>query len=552
MLFRHQTQNWALGVLIAIVVAPAALGQTTVTMNVNAAQAAGSISPYIYGRNGDSTTPFTRVGGNRLTAYNWENNSSNAGSDWFHQNDGLMSSSNVPGEAMRPAINNAAANNQALVLTVPMAGYVAADKSPGGDVATSGPNYLQTRFKVSLPSKGAPFTLTPDASDGYVYQDEFINWVENSARQNPDQPIFYSLDNEPDLWSETHARIHPDKATYAELRQRSIDYATAIKAVAPNTLVFGAVNYGWHGFRTLQDAPDRAGRDFHEYFLAEMAAADQAAGKRLIDVLDLHWYPEARGLDANGNSQRIVFGPGQDDGSPGIASARVQSTRSLWDPTYTETSWITQWSTLGPINLLGRVHDDIDTYYPGTKIAITEYNYGGGGHISGGIAQADALGVFGREGVFAAGWWDLSGDADAFTMAAFDMYLDYDGAGSGFGDQAVAASTSDIEKTSIYASIDENDPNRVVLVLINRSTEDVLADLEIAHPGTFQTAQVYQLLASSSAIVQGSDLSLVGNAAEYLMPANSVTTMELYAVPEPGSLVLAGLSAVLLLRRRRL
>ena len=51
------------------------------------------ISPYIYGMNffaGSSlTNPVTldRLGGNRWTGYNWETNASNAGRDWYYQND---------------------------------------------------------------------------------------------------------------------------------------------------------------------------------------------------------------------------------------------------------------------------------------------------------------------------------------------------------------------------------------------------------------------------------------------------------------------------------
>ena len=37
--------------------------------------------------------------------------------------------------------------------------------------------------------------------------------------------------------------------------------------------------------------------------------------------------------------------------------------------------------------------------YPGTKTAITEYNWGAQEHISGAVAQADILGIFGREGL---------------------------------------------------------------------------------------------------------------------------------------------------------
>ena len=35
-------------------------------------------------------------------------------------------------------------------------------------------------------------------------------------------------------------------------------------------------------------------------------------------------------------------------------------------------------------------------------LALTEYNFGAGNHISGAIAQADALGAFGQADTFAA------------------------------------------------------------------------------------------------------------------------------------------------------
>ena len=38
---------------------------------------------------------------------------------------------------------------------------------------------------------------------------------------------------------------------------------------------------------------------FISYYLDEMRTASNAAGKRLLDVLDVHWYPEAQ--DGAGN-----------------------------------------------------------------------------------------------------------------------------------------------------------------------------------------------------------------------------------------------------------
>src|ERR1051326_5704804 len=67
----------------------------------------GDISPYVYGLNQPDwngrtkTLSLYRWGGNRTTAYNWENNASNAGTDWFNQNDSYLGGGETPGKAVR-------------------------------------------------------------------------------------------------------------------------------------------------------------------------------------------------------------------------------------------------------------------------------------------------------------------------------------------------------------------------------------------------------------------------------------------------------------------
>ena len=117
---------------------------------------------------------------------------------------------------------------------------------------TRAPNYLQTRFKQNRPTKGSALSLTPNASDGFVYADEYVNWLKSNFS---DTNLIFDLDNEPDLWQYTHAEVHPNPVTYAEIVKRSTDYATAIKSVWPTAKVAGAVNYGFYGYETLQAAP---------------------------------------------------------------------------------------------------------------------------------------------------------------------------------------------------------------------------------------------------------------------------------------------------------
>ena len=85
-----------------------------VTITINPANTK-AISPYIYGLNfysGNSDAPslltFDRAGGNRWTAYNWINNGSNAGSDYFYENDNYLCNGScnagIPAEAVRTFI----------------------------------------------------------------------------------------------------------------------------------------------------------------------------------------------------------------------------------------------------------------------------------------------------------------------------------------------------------------------------------------------------------------------------------------------------------------
>jgi hypothetical protein len=433
----------------------------TDVVRIDCTKPIGPISPYVYGTNtNDWSGPskyltLGRQGGNRMTAYNWENNASNAGSDWQHQNDAFLGGGDKPGEVPRAAVASAQAAAKAFVVTVPMAGYVAADKNGDGDVNKT-PNHLEVRFRKNAPRKSGTLSYPPSLTDRFVYQNEFVHWLEGTFQPRR-APIFYSLDNEPDLWTGTHDRIRPQKLTYAELVERTVDFASAIKEQAPKGLVFGPVSYGWNGYTSLQDAPDANGRDFLDFYLESMLNAERTKGRRLLDVLDVHWYPEARG---GGN--RVT----ENVDNEAIREARMHAPRSLYDPYYVERSWITD-VIKEPIRLLPRLKLKIANGYPGTKLAITEYNYGGS-DISSAIAQADAVGAFGREGLFAAAWWHLGQDPK-YVFAAFDAYRNYDGKGAAFGDLALRTSTPAFADVPVYASTFVQRERGVVLVLINRT-----------------------------------------------------------------------------------
>lgn len=484
------------------------------------------ISPYIYGANFpfNSKEPqwvqfakgFTvsRMGGNRTTAYNWETNASNAGNDYRYQNDGYMGETDEPAKAVSDFYRPAAANGSVSILTVPCAGYVAADKGPDGDVNKT-PNYLETRFHKSYPSKpGGTYSLFPDTTDRAVYQDEFVNFVEKSKPTGA--KTWYSLDNEPDIWQSTHIRIVPKNVGYAGILERGVAYGSAIKKVAPNSLVFGPASYGWNGFRTFQDATDRDGRDFLDFYLSSMKQAEAKAGKRILDVLDLHWYPEAQG---GGN--RICG----EKNNPETDLARAQAGRSLWDPNYVETSWISDSIGKKPITLLPRTFEQIAQNYPGTKLGITEYDFGGGNEPSGMAAQADVLGIFGRYGVFTACHWGINHDRPA-QVAGFGAFTNFDGKGAKFGSTGIGVSGETPAANSVYASIDPSAKGRIVIVAVNKLS--TVQDFRVGF-ATPATSKAIGYLASPKTPYQPESLLIDRGPKEFSfqLPAYGVGTIEI-------------------------
>ncbi len=487
------------------------------------------ISPFIYGANnhegigfGEIPHTYGRAGGNRWTAYNWETNASNAGSDWYYWNDGYISDSDEAAKPLIDTIRQLFSHNASALITVPIAGYVSADKNQTNVFDT--PNHLQVRFFENRAFKNAPLSLNPDKSDDIVYQDEFVNFIRHNfpeAGKTPARQIFFDLDNEPGLWSSTHEEIHPDPVSYDELTDKNIEYGRAVKSIMPDAKVFGFVAYGFNAYIDLQGAPDsETYGDFINYYLSRMAQAEKKYGFRIVDVLDLHWYSEARG-----NGQRVS----SENNTQAVAEARMQAPRSLWDPGYTEDSWITRYYYNSPIRLIPRIKEKIDSNYPGTGLAFSEYYYGGGDHISGGIAQADFLGIIGREGVFAASLWPGYDSEQTYIKAAFRMYLDYDGSGSSFGDLSIRAATEDNELSSVYASLDSVNPDRMVIIAINKSSAIINGKFSLKICGeNFKNAEIYQLNQSSAEIQTLGPESINGNSFSCGLCPYSVTVFELF------------------------
>jgi hypothetical protein len=502
-------------------------GTGALVLSVDTGAAVHAISPLIYGINpgtlrcSDAGARFglCRLGGNPWSTYNWENNASNPGHDGCFQNDGALGESDTPGAGVTATLDEAVSAGAAALVTLPVLDYVAADKlgaegsSGCGDVRDSGADYLTTRFKLNRARKGSTLANPPDTSDAYVNQDEFVAFLRDRSSGGE---LLFNVGNEPSLWLETHAPLHPEQPTYAEVVARNVEYATLVRDLWPAAKVLGYAGYGWLDFVSLQGAPDATGNgEFVDYYLQALKSASDGYGTPLIDYLDVHWYPE---LYAEGGERIIGNATG-----PEAVALRVQATRSLWDPGYVEPSWIATAS--GAIALIPRLKTKLDQHFPGTKLAISEWSYGGGNHVSGALATADALGIFGREQVGLAAFMSQSDD-DAFVQGAFRVFRNYDGQGAAFGDRSVAAASSDPARASIYASVASDDANRIVIVAINRSDTAEDATLAITHASPLASAQVFVLSAAGPepAAAPALSASSPGTFA-YTLPAYSISVI---------------------------
>jgi fibronectin type 3 domain-containing protein len=516
-----------------------------VIITVNPSQTK-SISPYVYGLNfysGVTGAPpqltFDRAGGNRWTAYNWETNASNAGSDYLYENDDYLSSSTVPAEAVRSFIAGDQSNGLASLITVQLQGLVAGDEN--GPVSVANPPDL-TRFKQVVDQKStvssAPFTITPPTTDANVFMDEFV-WALDQKFSgmgifgaNPTHPTFVSLDNEPELWNSTHLEVQgPNPVTSDAYIAKTITLTEALKNQFPNMVVFGPVHYGFQGIYNWQgelSATPSGANWFPDKYLTALSTASATYGKPLVDVYDFHWYAEE--YDSDGTRSLDLTGSTLTDAQVQLI---VQSPRNLWDPTFTDSTnsnpWIYQELGNTPIALLTRLQAKINAEFPGMKISLTEYESGGWNHIAGTIAQADNLGIFGSQGVFAANFWPPNGTY-SYALAGFRAFRDFDGAGANFGDTSLLATSSNVQNVVVYASSDSTMAGRFVFVAINRSTSSQVT--AVSGLGLSGTAKLYQITAASA---QGQNpvepvsigtMPVSGSSFTITLPALSVTSIE--------------------------
>lgn len=516
-----------------LALAPGALAQVKVSVDPSAD--AHPISPLIYGLNfpSDAQLDLGRItvgrwGGNAVTRYNYEIDTGNTAADYYFENvPGCWSDAGGYCQSP-PADPKEQSGANAFLSTMKDKGAVALFTIPTlGWVAKPPPKYAHP-FDCGCPAAQIPNQNSFDPYDtncgdgiapggnGYLdcgpptntsvatspaWAKEWVSYLVQKFGPSNGKRI-YALDNEPALWSHTHRDIRKEPLGYDELWQRMRDYAVAILEADPTAEIAGPAEWGWPNYlcSDLDDisqgcsesSPDRAahgGTELVAWLLQQAKAYEDANGKRILHYLDLHYYPQG--------------------GDP------PEVTRSLWDPGYTDPSWINE-----KIRLVPRMRDWVSQNYPGTKLAISEYDFYSHGEPVGAVTYAEVLGVFAREGVHVATAWSPPDPGEA-AFAAYRLYRNYDGQGAGFEGVSVKATVDPGAGVEAYAAAGEE---RLTVALVNENGQPAEVQVSL---GNFEPGSQAALWSNDGGaeITKAGDFDVAGGTVTVTLPPMSIAML---------------------------
>jgi len=528
---------------------------TSVSVDANANR--HPINPNIYGiAYGDAhdivtlNVPLQRWGGNSTTRYNWQIDAHSAAADWYFET--YADSSGTPGASADSyvATTRSAGNGAEPMFTIPMIDFL----------ANLGPN-RGTLAGFSVKKYGLQTSTDPwnsDAGNGVssatgknitgndpkdtgvanstAVQQSWVQHFVNTYGQasSPTGIKYYILDNEPSLWNSTHRDVHPNPSTYDEMYNKIVAYATAIRAADPHAKIAGMEEWSWwamyfSGFDQANgsagansDYNTHAGTYYYPWLLQKLYAYKQATGTPLIDILTVHCYNAI---------------PNDNDDSAAAQQTRNAETRVLWDPNFQDPSWY------GDIGIHGRVLSWIptlkamvNTYHPGLEIGCTEYNWGDEANLNGATTQADVLGIYGREGLDLATRWTVAKNTSTtpttyyVTYLASQIYRNYDGKNSTFGDTSVTAATANPDQLSAFAAVRSSD-GALTVTVINKQQGSTPVTVSLANFPTTGTAQAWQINSpSQTSIARLADVAVASNTIATTVPSQSITLFVIPAV----------------------
>jgi len=517
-------------------------GDRRAEMTVSCEAPGHRISPLVYGiayiplRDRKEQHQFSlgasarRWGGNHTSRFNWElGNAWNTGADWYFRN---VNYSGRPSWTWTDFLDDQRRHGFATALTIPILGWVPKDVgSYSFPVSKFGP---QRRTDPWRPDAGNGVAKNgerlapppPTQTSVETSPEKAAAWVKAIRARDPERRSvdLYLLDNEPMLWNTTHRDVHPEPASYDEVLARIVAYGAAVRRADPAAVIGAPGLWGWlaynfsakdaaAGFRHHPDRTAHGGEPFLPWLLGRLREHAQKTGERVLDVVDVHFYLQGKGMGINVRGAT----------DPETSARRIRATRALWDETYVDESWIAE-----PIALIPRLRRWIAENYPGRGIVIGEYNFGAERHPSGGLALAEALGRFGELGIDGAFYWSYPAEG-SHAFWAFRAYRDFDGKGGRFQDFHVPARAP--EGTSLFASRNEAG-TRLVAVALNLDPERTAkATIDLGSCGRVERVRAFLLDRSGGGLAEVPAGTVTGGTLLRELPPWSILVLDVGLVP---------------------
>jgi hypothetical protein len=488
-------------------------------------------------------SPLNRSGGDSETSHNWQLNSDNRGNDWYFES--IADSVSTPGYRGDNFISTTRAANvgaQAM-LTIPMIGYIGSLGSGRSTVwsfsiAKYGP---QTGWDPYNPDAGNGVSTAPgnpyitgnnpaDAStpnSPSIQQGWAQHLVSTWGLASAGGLKYYLMHNEPSIWYSTHRDVAPVGADYNQIYNDYLSYASTVRALDPTATIVGPEEWGWlalfysgfdqqNGTGPGSDYATHNNTYYYPWLMQQLASYQQSTGTQLLDVLSVHYYPQDGSFSSNDSLAAQLI--------------RNQSTRSLWDPNYVDQSWIaTVGIDNGIVDLIPNLKSWVKQYYPGLKTAITEYNWGDEPNLNGATTQADVLGIFGRQALDMGTRWTVPVNPSP-TYLSMQIYRNYDGNNSAFGDTSVYAGVADPDYLSSFAALRSTDHALTVMV-INKQQGSTPVSVSLANFATTGTAETWQIASTTqTSLTPLGSVAIANNSIAATLPSQSIT---LFVIP-PG------------------
>lgn len=362
---------------------------------------------------------------------------------------------------------------------------------------------------------------------------------------------YWSMDNETDIWRFTHDDL--DLPVTGEfLVERYVEVAKKARAVWKDIKLTGPVSAGewdWVVIRDTADGNMIQGDDgkkysWLEYFIKRVSEEQKKSGIRLLDMLDIHWYPGEQDYETRMNWHRVLFDTTYNyPGANGICFLNEDyyyasnQTKERYDSNYKKEY------------ILKRIEDWLEQYFGeghGITLGISETSFEDPDPMVSALIYASFLGTMMDHGVeFFTPW--------TWSEGMYEVAHLFSRKGHEFRVESVSSNDSLV---SAYSSIN-NSKDSLTVILVNRAeseTQEVNLTLKnfFSEDKSVETLTLSKLsgetfVSQVENALQKGEVDITSNEVKITLPEKSITALLISGtsdveLPEPNSFGKANLT----------